>query len=360
MRKVFAPFLILGMLGSIFLSTAEASIKPGSSCSKLNQTSTSNGYKYTCVKVGKNLMWSKGVLVVTPKPSPTPTPSPSASLNPFMPWSSTFGVKEMTNAALLATTNYFGLVEPSNNYELNIDPKISDADRGWIEKTLSYANGSFSSLPRERVKIFLGTSHAWSLNTLKSLNIWIGDSNSPFPCSQGINDAYCAEKNFILLIYSDIYSANSSFRWDIGRRSTPAHELFHTVQFSLLGTNKNLHVPRWLMEGSANFFGYFVAEKLGFGTYQEGRDQQVTRNPAYSLVIPLEKYDGFESDPYGIGQAASEYLIASVGFEKFLNIWRFTNTEGSFSAGFEKATGISLDAFYLKFESARGSMRIGS
>jgi hypothetical protein len=77
-------------------------------------------------------------------------------------------------------------------------------------------------------------------------------------------------------------------------------------------------------------------------------------------VVPLIQYDNFNSDPYGIGQAASEYLIASVGFENFLNIWKYTKSENSFLQGFRKATGIELSDFYSKFEAARGSMKIGN
>jgi len=229
---------------------------------------------------------------------------------------------------------------------------------------LDYVNGSFANIQREKLRVFLGTTHDWSLTTLRSLNLWVGDPRSPYPCSQGINDAYCAEKNLVLLIYSDIYSPNSQYRWDIGRRSTPAHEVFHTIQFVLAGPNvggeSSQHIPRWLMEGSANYYGFYVVDKLGFDNYQNGRNQQVRNNPAYKTVVPLSQYNSFSSDPYGIGQAATEYLIASIGFENFLNIWKFTRTESSFVLGFKKATGIDLTEFYSKFEEARSSMQIGS
>jgi hypothetical protein len=273
----------------------------------------------------------------------------------------------MTQTALDATSDYFGKVIPSSEYEITVDPAITTSDRAWITSMLDYANGSFTNIQREKIKVFLGTTHTWSKNTLTATNLWVGDPRATYPCSQGINDAYCAEKNLVLLVYSDVYSQNSQYQWDSGRRSTPAHEVFHTVQFTLAGPNiggdSPLHIPRWLMEGSANYFGYYVADQLGFGKYQIGRNQQVNTNPAYSpytTIVPLIQYDNFTLDPYGIGQAASEYLIASVGFEKFLNIWGFTKTEGNFSAGFKKATDITIEEFYSKFESARSSMHIGS
>jgi hypothetical protein len=110
------------------------------------------------------------------------------------------------------------------------------------------------------------------------------------------------------------------------------------------------------MEGSANYFGYYIVEKLGFDSYENGRNSQVRDNSYYRNLNPLSSYDNFESNPYGIGQAATEYIIASVGFESLLNIFKFTGTEGTFSAGFKKATGIELSEFYSKFEDARSSM----
>ena len=44
----------------------------------------------------------------------------------------------------------------------------------------------------------------------------------------------------------------------------------------------------------------------------------------------------------------------------FLNIWRYTKSEGSFEQGFRKAVGIEISVFYDKFEAARGSMKIGT
>ena len=103
-----------------------------------------------------------------------------------------------------------------------------------------------------------------------------------------------------------------------------------------------------------------MVEKLGYGSYKNSRDNQVRFNSGYQNTKPLSYYDNYESNPYGIGQAATEYIIASVGFESLLNIFKFSGTEGSFSAGFKKATGLELTEFYLKFEEARKFMQIGS
>ena len=367
MRRI-AILLSSLLVISIFPAFAATPPKAGSSCAKLGITRNSNGKTFTCIQSGKKLVWNKGVIVKRPISNPSSSSTSTSQKVAFTPWASSFEATLMTQTALDATSSYFGNVTPSSNYEISIDPLITNFDRIWITSVLDYANGLFTNIKRDKVKVFLGTTHSWSKSTLMSAGLWMGDPQGEFPCSQGIHDAYCAEKNLVLLIYSDIYAPNSQYRWDFGRRSTPAHEIFHTVQFALAGPNLGnnpfnsnpLHIPRWLMEGSANYFGFYVADRLGFDVYQTGRNQQVNTNPAYSLKVPLSQYDNFTSDPYGIGQAATEYLIASVGFEKFLNIWTFTKSESSFVKGFEKAIGLSIENFYKKFEAARGSMRIGS
>jgi M6 family metalloprotease-like protein len=83
MKKIISIVLIFTFLN---VSLAEATVKSGASCSKINATSTVSGYKYTCIKSGKKLVWNKGVAIkkLTPVATPTvkPTPEPSTSSSP--------------------------------------------------------------------------------------------------------------------------------------------------------------------------------------------------------------------------------------------------------------------------------------
>jgi hypothetical protein len=71
---------------------AKARTKPGTTCLKLGATSVSGGYKYTCIKSGKKLIWNKGVKVVIARPTPTfsatPKPSPKDPFKMYIPRSS--------------------------------------------------------------------------------------------------------------------------------------------------------------------------------------------------------------------------------------------------------------------------------
>ena len=57
--------------------------------------------------------------------------------------------------------------------------------------------------------------------------------------------------------------------------------------------------------------------------------------------------------PYNIGQVATEYIIASIGFQKMLDIWIDYATTRNFEKSFERVTGISKIAFYEKFDQIR-------
>ena len=355
MNKRLIAFLSVLSL-SLLLTPVNAAVKVGGACTKAGITSVASNKTYTCIKSGKKLVWNKGVnnptvdSVVTPK------------IEPFVAWSTKFEINSLIKSAIDSTNSYAGIVRSDNSYEIAIQNSVREPDRKWITGMLDYSNGFFSKIEREKLKIFLGNSHEWSKGSVKNAGVSFGDPNGAYPCSNGTQDAYCAGyKNLILLIF-----LNPLQTWDIGRRSTPAHELFHTIQFSLLGYNIHgigpdhpQRVPMWFVEGSANYFGYYMVEKLGFDTYKNGRNKQVRYNSEYRDIKPLSSYDNYETNPYGIGQAATEYIIASVGFESLLNIFKFTGTEGTFSAGFKKAIGIELSEFYSKFEDARSSMQIG-
>ena len=61
MKRVLAIALASSVALSLNVSTAAASIKPGSPCKKLAEEKISSGLKYSCVKSGKKLTWSTGI-----------------------------------------------------------------------------------------------------------------------------------------------------------------------------------------------------------------------------------------------------------------------------------------------------------
>ncbi len=78
MKRVFATIVIGCLVLTLNLSTATAAVKPGTTCKKLGQISTSAGIKYTCIKSGKRLVWNKGVGTKSTSRTTPASSSPSA------------------------------------------------------------------------------------------------------------------------------------------------------------------------------------------------------------------------------------------------------------------------------------------
>lgn len=82
MKRISATTVIGCLLLTLYLSAATAAVKPDTTCKKPGQISTSVGIKYTCIKSGKKLVWSKGVKVTTPTPTSQPAESSQPSVEP--------------------------------------------------------------------------------------------------------------------------------------------------------------------------------------------------------------------------------------------------------------------------------------
>ena len=128
--------LLALVCASLFLAQlstpANAATKTGATCSKLGSTSVSSGFRYTCIKSGAKLVWSKGVKVsessAKPSTSPTPTPTPSPSLS---------DLTAIRSAALLNNTFY---IDRGNCHSRGINAELQALDAG-IWKRVAGATG---------------------------------------------------------------------------------------------------------------------------------------------------------------------------------------------------------------------------
>jgi hypothetical protein len=97
-------------------------------------------------------------------------------------------------------------------------------------------------------------------------------------------------------------------------------------------------------------------------SYWDGRDRMlsysppdpaVNRNSIADYELRICCGNDKPTYPYNIGQVASEYIVASVGFQKLLDIWIDYGTTRNFEKSFENVTGISKTTFYDKFDQIR-------
>ena len=59
------------------VATSAQKVTAGSKCKVQKQKVDYQNITYTCIKSGKKLVWSKGIVIVKPTPTPTATPTPT-------------------------------------------------------------------------------------------------------------------------------------------------------------------------------------------------------------------------------------------------------------------------------------------
>jgi hypothetical protein len=231
----------------------------------------------------------------------------------------------------------------------------------------------FSQFFTEKYFTVIGSNQDWVLNQLnanggkyKDCSFNAGNNGLDY-CHDGGNT-----QGYVILNDAAFQAANP------GADGTAliAHEYFHAVQSQMSamvgkmsikeGQDFSKHLfPAWLQEGSANFVGFSVAALAMDATYWAGRDAMfkyappelsINKNVLKDYEIRSGAGNNSPTYPYITGQLASELIVASVGFQKFLDIWiKFRETQ-DFEKSFHQSVGISLDDFYQKFEKARKNL----
>jgi hypothetical protein len=379
MRKVLTALTVLVLLASPLHASA-AVAKAGGACTKAGTFSTVNGIKYTCVKSGKKLVWNKGVKVAaaaaaakpTPTPTatatPTPTPTPAKTFNSL--WEK-YGLSKPTSAEEVikkATDNfksYTATVRSNQEVKVVAQTGVDQQLIGWVQEGAKYVAERFAypKLTRSFVDVIAidvkwleeaYTKEGFSSNQIKDR---VGGFNAGAPAFGG---SYSNTWN-----YAVIQKNNSLVNDKAGMAQTPGHEFFHAVQELLAGPVANgsgSNVPNWYWEGPAMFVGQQTAGVLGFVDYVAlGRPTMVNRykyGNAINRTSPLSEIKANDGviDPYAIGFAATEFLVAQVGIEKMVNVYGAYGQSKNFETAFKQGTGIDLADFYAMFEEVRGTL----
>jgi len=368
-KRQIAFLSILSLFLSLPLIPANAAAKAGGTCSKAGITSVAASKTYTCVKSGKKLVWNKGVAVAASKPTPATTPTTAA--NDATLWGKYSWVKPTSSSSVVtAATDKFKAyvaVTRTNDTVIKIAaqdgadqtlvgwvrdganlvskafdyPKLSKPfleviaiDREWLEKTYIDNGYSENEAKNDRGRAFADGAPAFGGSTTNTFNSGVVTKNNLL-----VNDK-------------------------LGMMQMAGHEFFHAVQERISGgvpSPDGLGIaPQWFWEGPATFIGLQTAGYLGWASYiTEGRNMAVARSNApstkSSLLSEATKNAGRPDaiDPYGIGAIATEFLVANVGMEKFMEVYKNLGKKKKFADAFKTATGVELTDFYTMFEEVR-------
>lgn len=321
---------------------AATQAKAGTKCVKKNTTQIVNRMKFTCIKSGSKLVWNKGVVVV-PQAVPSPAPSPSATTvvevkpNPFdlSPFPDEFSRAQMVEAVLKDFNIFIKKKSSINSYKLVIDPKY-ESDSIAITK---FTNDIYAVLPfppdYPRTVVVVGNDLDLLESSIESYGGFDRTGSNQWDWRIAIN---AAGLGWAGVIHGD--------------NSDLPHEIFHIWQkaaYKRVNDNSpdpsnSLNPPVWFDEGGATFFGDAMYSKKT-NIYSSPRiswqpfrlEDYSTRNISASL-------------PYFLGRVACEYIVASKGLDKFLEIYWNVGNGQDFPSAFNNALGISLEKFYEKFD----------
>ena len=340
---MFRRASILGLASVLLFTNAEignAAKKPAT-CKTLGATKISGGERFTCMKQGKTLIWRvKSSAKSQAKPAATPSPTPS--LNVFQtPFPDEFTRTEMVTAVKSAFKAYTAANSKKKTYKLVIDSDFEKV-RPQIE---SFVDRTYSVLPftNDYPQTIVVITKSVEFGETEITKFGFDRSGSPDPRT-GKPCMNCAGEGWAVMTE--------------GLNEVVPHEIFHIWQKSAYkrkgnnnpDPNNPLNPPVWFDEGSADFFGvqmYREASNINMHVGKVGPIQSLQRYSTRDLSPSL---------PYTLGRLASEYIVASVGVDKFLQIF-FEVGEGlDFPSAFEKSVGISLQSFYEKFDRNVGKM----
>jgi hypothetical protein len=270
------------------LSASAANLpKFGASCAKLGvgKTQTYKGLKYTCIKSGKKLVWSKGVPVTKPQPTQTSSPSPTISMTPTAtptptltstptptPTQKPLSISEkwsQIDPSALKIFNEWAVKELPKNHSVKIEYVLSDkADKEVVEEIKKRYElaarfwAPYSTVTKEfKVLIANHNEFKWICDIKRSW-LQISQPDCEEVESNGRSDIPTAGQSQVKNRNVDMYQVKNRLEMDtlffVGRIE---HEFTHNIFYEQSDQYQNF-MPCWQIEGGAEFFGILIANRF--------------------------------------------------------------------------------------------------
>jgi len=315
MRKSITVSTLLGLVLSLtsFIGVAGVPPKTGNVCTKAGQVFASNVLKFTCTKIGKKLIWEKGISIIVPTPkispraslpqavstaspsnysSPSPTPTASQMPSPTPTPTSISSVSFQDLQSHLKQIIYNSWFKSTKQLRINashlgvvnilVGPKTTEDDSNSLDslKMVSQLYTDFPQVKNLYIIKFAKEDLAWAQGQYDILHPTNYDNNaarnqcsSPSGCvgaSTGINSN---GDGVIMLGQGGSYVGQVT----IGGKNSAAdgevlaHEYALTVQMFNAPCNGDSrcygNLPVWLQEGNADWSGATAIFSDNFNNY---------------------------------------------------------------------------------------------
>jgi hypothetical protein len=333
------------LLGSINVSPSAASVKAGTACATANQIKNISGFSYTCVKVGKKLMWSKGTQITESKPTTSAhtTDVPAATKVAAFPTDFSNLYENRANIALAAWQKthdtLLGNGQSSPTISVFRGPTtptyVTDIDKAFALDLKLFPN---ATVPKKVVVIYWNHADLQWAKTLSLVMLGASDmqnyvqyASGPFvdcytPTSCNVGHAFIASDGTAYIgiglpdKLTDFPGSGMEKTLPLGQIETV--EFYHALQLmyyyvnkSVITTNQNIisgnFPPSWLNIGSENY----TTSVLQFANDSQGYVRSMAIKGWINSVVPnfsldwLTNYLSLEN----LGNKWSDSGVASGG-----------------------------------------------
>ena len=347
------------------ISPANAAVKAGAKCNAAKAKIVDQGLTYTCVRSGKKLIWSKGVLAKKSSTNSSSQASPKEIEEPPAPTGFDNLYERYRGIPAKIWKNSRDLISSgsaSTKFEIILGPNtqfptiagspvlhLENASKLWSQYKQPLTTKTF---------VYSHTDLAWAQQKNRELQgSWhkpedlAGNCTSPESCNS-FGGAYNGlGQLFIGVPYRPYAFASLDFT-----RANLAHEYTHTVQYTQLNSPANVKLPCWYAEGQPQVIGH----SLGFESLAEYKQSRQIwfDDPAgalgdYSPESILKFYSlaggstgGFCNQQvrprvYDLGYITVEALAAIKGIESTMDLVVNIGNGATFEDSFKKVYGIS-------------------
>ena len=327
--------------------------------------------KYLCTKSGKKLIW----IQTKSKPKVPPSNSEEVQqpeiITPYTPWADPINPLQISIEAKDKFREWLKIQDTkSDNLLVSIDPKIDKKKVQYLVDVVKLASETLLGPKSSKPRLYISAGDEWVIEQVKIDYPIHKGFTAPNICYAPNPFAGCAWSEYGMMFFV----SKSFSNWDSqdkGVLAAGAHEFFHLAQGELSRNQENKiphkvlgQLPSWFLEGSASFMGTAYAdysEMINWETirrdeisaYQDGRGRNEPISTFTRNELDRPQPEAQSHRPYGIGFLACELIVASVGIESFLDIYRKLGLGQSFEMAFKESTGIELQDFYNKFDSMR-------
>jgi hypothetical protein len=302
---------------------ATAAVTAGSPCKKIASTTIAGGKKFTCIKVGKKLVWNKGVLQKA-STKPTPTPTDQKLDFPISP--------EIQKLDLLVQQAFSGAKPAEANIDIQVGPGKESAQIAEIAKESLKSALLMASILKIKLvtplTVYIG-NRDW-LTPKMPAGTWCADPMMGVPGPAG--GGFCGLSTQVIFLSVDGLMENDGKKISRDFTKTPdrlfisfgfVHELLHAMQGEAsmqYAQYKGNYNPYWLNEGGANFGAMMSQAYLYKIPFSQIRVYIATYSSCVlsqkpTLIKDFIKNTGQPNvcGPYYDGYLWTEYLVASTG-----------------------------------------------